>query len=166
MIHEFVGKLDKKVGIETAKAHCDIPCGIYDPIVAQIDALTVVRMVDLMRELAEKDREKGPEFYNSMSRYVAVKEHHAEKAKHEIRIIWGDLIKPAHLEKYPDLHELVHNIMQLGSASRQTADRATAVNFVETINKFAEVFWEIKGVAVKRATAPYAPALEMVYPDL
>lgn len=166
MIHELISKLEMKVGIETAKAHCDIPCGIYDPIVAQIDALTVIRMVDLMRDLAEKDQKKGPEFYNSMSRYVAVKEQHAEKAKHEIRIIWGDFIKPAHLEKYPELHELVHNIMLLGSASRQTADRATAVNFVEAINKFAEVFWEIKGVAVKRATAPYAPALEMVYPDL
>jgi nickel superoxide dismutase len=166
MIHKLVAKLDKKIGLETAKAHCDIPCGIYDPIVAQINALTVVRMIDLMRELAEKDAEKGPEFYNSMSRYVAVKEEHAEKAKHEIRVIWGDYIKPAHLEKYPELHKLVHDIMQMGSASRQTADRATAVNFVEAINKFAEIFWETKGVATKRAKAPYAPALEMVYPDL
>jgi nickel superoxide dismutase len=166
MIHDLISKYDKKIGIETAKAHCDVPCGIYDPIVAQINALTVVRMVDLMRELAEKDSEKGPEFYNSMSRYVAVKEEHAEKAKHEIRVIWGDYIKPAHLEQYPELHQLVHNIMQMGSSSRQTADRAVAVNFVEAINKFAAIFWETKGVATKRAKAPYAPALEMVYPDL
>ena len=166
MIHDLMSKLDKTFEVETAKAHCDVPCGIYDPIVAQINALTVVRMVDLMRELAEKGSEKGPEFYNSMSRYVAVKEEHAEKAKHEIRVIWGDYIKPAHLEKYPDLHVLVHNIMQMGSSSRQTADRVTAVNFVEAINKFAEVFWETKGIATKRAKAPYAPALEMVYPDL
>ena len=166
MIHEFVTKLDKTIGLETAKAHCDIPCGIYDPIVAQINALTVVRMIDLMRELAEKDAEKGPEFYNSMARYVAVKEEHAEKAKHEVRVIWGDYIKPAHLEKYPELHKLVHDIMQMGSASRQTADRVTSVNFVEAINKFAEIFWDTKGVATKRAKAPYAPALEMVYPDL
>jgi nickel superoxide dismutase len=166
MIHDFITKIDKTIGVEPAKAHCDVPCGIYDPIVAQINALTVVRMVDLMRELAEKDSGKGPEFYNSMSRYVAVKEEHAEKAKHEIRVIWGDYIKPVHLEKHPELHELVHNIMQMGSASRQTADRASAVNFVEAINKFAEVFWATKGIATKRAKAPYAPALEMVYPDL
>ena len=56
--------------------------------------------------------------------------------------------------------------MQMGSSSRQTADRVTAVNFVEAINKFAEVFWETKGIATKRAKAPYAPALEIVYPDL
>ena len=166
MIHDFMSKLDKTIGVETAKAHCDVPCGIYDPIVAQINALTVVRMVDLMRELAEKDSEKGPEFYNSMSRYMVAEEEHVEKAKHEIRVIWGDYIKPAHLEKHPDLHVLVHNIMQMGSSSRQTADRVTAVNFVEAINKFAEVFWETKGIATKRAKAPYAPALEIVYPDL
>ena len=166
MIHELISKIDNTIEIETAKAHCDIPCGIYDPIVAQINALTVVRMVDLMKELAEKDPEKGPEFYNSMTRYISVKEEHAEKAKHEIRVIWGDYIKPAHLDKHPELHELVHNIMQLGSASRQTADRVTAENFVEAVNKFAQIFWETKGIATKRAKAPYAPALEMVYPDL
>lgn len=166
MIHELFSKINTTIEIETAKAHCDVPCGIYDPIVAQINALTVVRMVDLMRGLAEKDPVKGAEFYNSMSRYVSVKEEHAEKAKHEVRVIWGDYIKPAHLEKHPELHELVHNIMQLGSASRQTADRVTAVNFVEAVNKFAEIFWETKGIATKRAEAPYAPALEMVYPDL
>ena len=166
MIHELISKIDTAIEIETAKAHCDVPCGIYDPIVAQINALTVVRMVDLMRGLVEKDPEKGPEFYNSMSRYISVKEEHAEKAKHEVRVIWGDYIKPAHLEKHPELHELVHNIMQFGSASRQTADRVTAVNFVEAINKFAEIFWATKGIATKRAKAPYAPALEMIYPDL
>ena len=166
MIHKFLSAMDEIIHVERTKAHCDVPCGIYDPIVAQINALTVVRMVDLMRELAEKDPEKGPEFYNSMSRYVAVKEEHAEKAKQEIRVIWGDYIKPQHLEKHPELHELVHNIMQLGSGSRQNAERTTAVEFVEAINQFAEIFWETKGTATKRAKAPYAPALEMVYPDL
>jgi nickel superoxide dismutase len=101
-----------------------------------------------------------------MSRYVASKEEHAEKAKHEIRVIWGDYIKPQHMEKHPELHDLVHKIMQLGSKGRQTADRETAVQFVEAINQFAEIFWETKGIAVKQAKAPYAPALEMIYPDL
>ena len=60
-----------------------------------------------------------------MSRYVAVKEEHAEKAEREIRVIWGDFIKPEHAEKYPELNALVHKIMKLGSKSRQTANRAT-----------------------------------------
>jgi nickel superoxide dismutase len=163
MIYEVVETLDKIVGIERAKAHCDVPCGIYDPITAQIAALTVVRMIDLMHDLGSGQDLASQ---NSLSRYVAVKEEHAEKAKHDIRVIWGDYIKPNHLEQYPELHGLTHKIMQLGSKCRQTVDRDTAVEFVEAINQFAEIFWKTKGVAIKRAKAPYAPALEVVYPDL
>jgi nickel superoxide dismutase len=162
MIYELVKAFDKKHTFKEAQAHCDVPCGIYDPITAQIAALTVVRMIDLMDGLESK----GKDYDNSMSRYIAVKEEHAEKAKHEIRVIWGDYIKPQHVEQYPELHNITHKIMQLGSKSRQTTDRATAVEFVETINKFAEIFWATKGVKTKRAKAPYAPALEVVYPDL
>lgn len=164
MIYKVVETLDKTFGFERAKAHCDVPCGIYDPISAQIAALTVVRMIDLMNDLGAGQQDLASQ--NSLSRYVAVKEEHAEKAKHEIRVIWGDYIKPNHLEEYPELHGLTHQIMQLGSKCRQTVDRETAVEFVAAINQFAEIFWETKGVATKRAKAPYAPALELVYPDL
>ena len=161
-MYKLIKKLDQKFGFEQAKAHCDVPCGIYDPIVAQISALTVVRMMDLMAAL-EGD---GVAYQNSMSRYVSVKEEHAEQAKHEIRIIWGDMISADHVSQYPELPELVHKIMKLGSKSRQTAERENGLAFVDAINKFAEIFWAIKGVKTKKAKAPYAPALEMVYPDL
>jgi nickel superoxide dismutase len=97
---------------------------------------------------------------------VAVKEEHAENVKHEIRIIWGDYIKANHVEEHPELPGLTHDIMQLGSKCRQTVDRETAVALVDAVNQFAEIFWKTKGVATKRAKAPYAPALELVYPDL
>jgi nickel superoxide dismutase len=163
MFYEILSKLDKKLHFEEAQAHCDIPCGIYDPINAQIDALTVVRMMDLMTELVNGEDKNNVAFHNSMERYVAVKEEHAEKAKNEIRVIWGDYFKK---DKHPNVDELVHKIMQLGSKARQTADREAGVAFVEAINEFAEVFWGTKNVKIKKAKAPYAPALEMVYPDL
>ncbi len=162
MFYQLIQKLDRKFGFETAKAHCDVPCGIYDPIVAQINALTVVRMMDLMAALEGE----GPAYDNSMSRYIAVKEEHAEKAKHEIRVIFGDFINDAHIEKYPELPALFHKIMKLGGKARQTAARENGVAFVEAVNEFAEIFWAVKGVATKKAKAPYAPALEVVYPDL
>ena len=162
MFYKLVQSLDNKFGIEEAKAHCDVPCGIYDPIVAQINALTVVRMMDLMAALEGQ----GVAHDNSMSRYITVKEEHAEKAKHEVRVIFGDFINDAHIEKYPELPALFHKIMKLGGKARQTADRAAGVAFVEAINDFAEIFWAVKGVATKKAKAPYAPALETVYPDL
>ena len=166
MIYKLFQAIDQTVGVEQAKAHCDVPCGIYDPIISQIAALTVVRMIDLMTDLDNKGGEKNKEYINSMARYVAVKEEHAEKAKAEIRVIWGDYLKAQHLEKYPDTHALVHKIMMLGSKARQTVDREAALQFVEAINEFAQIFWETKGVATKRAKAPYAPALELVYPAL
>jgi len=166
MIYKLVRALDKMIGFEQASAHCDIPCGIYDPSAAQIAALTVVRMIDLMAELEGKGGNKDTAYYNSMARYVVVKEEHAEKAKQEIRIIWGDYIKAQHLEMHMGAHDLVHKIMQLGSKSRQTAERETAVQLVEAINQFAEIFWNTKGITTKRAKAPYAPALEIVYPIL
>jgi nickel superoxide dismutase len=162
MIYNFIKSLDKRIKFDRAKAHCDIPCGIYDPIVAQINALTVVRMMDLMAALSSE----GVSYENSMSRYISVKEEHAEIAKNEIRVIFGDFIKDPHISKFPELPGLFHKIMQLGSKARQTADREAGLALVEAINRFAEIFWEIKGVKTKKAKAPYAPALEMVYPDL
>jgi nickel superoxide dismutase len=164
MIYKVVEALDKVFGLERAKAHCDIPCGIYDPISAQIAALTVVRMIDLMNDLGAGQQALASQ--NSLSRYIAVKEEHAESVKHEIRVIWGDYIKADHVEKHPELPNLTHQIMQLGSKCRQTVDRETAVELVDAVNQFAEIFWQTKGVATKRAKAPYAPALELVYPDL
>jgi len=161
-MYKLIRALDARLGFEQARAHCDVPCGIYDPIVAQISALTVVRMMDLMAALEGE----GVAAHNSMARYIAVKEEHAEQAKHEIRVIWGDFIKSDHIAQYPELTDLVHKIMQLGSKCRQTAERENGVAFVEAINRFAESVWAIKGVKTKKANAPYAPALEMVYPDL
>jgi nickel superoxide dismutase len=163
MIYKILDSIDNYFKFESASAHCDIPCGIYDPTPAQIAALTVVRMMDLMQELNSAADKEKVEFQNSMSRYIAVKEEHAEKAKHEIRVIWGDYFKK---EKHPNVDELVHKIMQLGSKCRQTADRDNGLAFVSAINEFAQIFWETKGVKTKKAKAPYAPSLEMVYPDL
>jgi len=166
MLYKIIDSADKYFSFPRAKAHCDIPCGIYDPIPAQIDALTVVRMMDLMAAVAESDDKDKLEYRNTLSRYISVKEQHAEKAKHEIRVIWGDFIKAPHIEKYPDLPDLVHRIMQLGSKCRQTADRDQGLAFVDAINQFAATFWAIKDVKTKKAKAPYAPALDMIYPDL
>lgn len=163
MIHKIFTSLDKKIHFNIANAHCDIPCGIYDPAPAQIAALTVVRMLDLMEALQNSEDKSKPEYHNSMSRYIAIKEEHAEKAKHEIRVIWGDYFKK---DKHPNVDDLVQKIMQLGSKCRQTTEREAGLAFVTAINDFAEIFWETKGIVIKRAKAPYAPGLEMVYPNL
>lgn len=166
MIHSLLSAIDRVVHFERAKAHCDIPCGIYDPHLAQVAALTVIRMIDLMAEKAAGSKEDVVEFHNSMARYIAVKEEHAELCKREVRVIWGDYLKKEHMEKYPELAGLVHSIMQMGSKCRQSASRETALQLLSAINRFAEIYWETKGIATKRVKAPYKPGEEITYPIL
>jgi len=161
----MINKLFDSVKLEEAQAHCDIPCGIYDPHLAQLSALTVIRMLDLMTDLVAA-HQPGLELYNSMSRYVAVKEEHAELLKKEVRVIFGDYFKKEHVDKYPELPALVHKIFQLGSKVRQTTSRETALELLAAVNRFAEIFWESKGITTKKAKAPYKPSEEVVYPVL
>lgn len=162
MIHKL---LDSFVQDE-AQAHCDVPCGIYDPHLAQVAALTVIRMVDLMNDLVATHKEQDLEFRNSVVRYVNVKEEHAELCKREVRVIFGDYIKKEHIDKYPELPELAHKIYQAGSKARQTASRENAMQLLTLVNRFAEIFWETKGVPTKKVKAPYKPSEEVVYPVL
>jgi nickel superoxide dismutase len=166
MFYELLASIDSLVGFRRAKAHCDIPCGIYDPHQAQVAALTVIRMVDLMTELTNAQKTPTLEYHNSISRQIAVKEEHAELVKREVRVIWGDYLKQEHLDKYPELPGLVHKIMQLGSKCRQGVSRENAMDLLAAVNRFAEIFWETKGIATKRVKAPYKPGEEIVYPVL
>lgn len=165
-MYNIINFLDRIFSFTIAEAHCDIPCGIYDPITAQIAALTVVRMVDLIDEHHAHSAVQDKEFYNRLVRLINVKEEHSEKVKHEIRVIFGDFIKGEHLEKFPELPTLFHKIMQLGSSDKQKSDKTASVELLEKVNRFAEIFWEIKGIKTKKAKAPYAPNLEFVYPEL
>lgn len=144
-------------------AHCDIPCGIYDPHQAQVAALTVIRMMDL---IGESEDASGTLPTHNVARYTAVKEEHAELCKHEIRVIWGDYVKQEHIEKHPELNETVHRIMQLGSQAKQGVEREVALELLGAVNRFAEIFWETKGVKIKRVKSPYEPEEEIVYPIL
>jgi len=150
----------------TVMSHCEIPCGIYnDAIRLDMIAENITTIEKAMNNISELSSTKEVN-YNQLIRWVNTKEEHAEKTKHEIRVIWGDYLKEQHFANHPTAQDLVHKIMMLGSKSRQGVDRDNAVQLVEAVNDFAEIFWATKGVATKRAKAPYAPALELVYPDL
>jgi len=152
---------------EEVKAHCDIPCGIYDPSAAQIAALSVIRMIDLIDATIEnKDKINDANFHNSITRHIMVKESEAAKCKEEIRIIWGDFIKPPHIAEHKDIHTIVHNIMILGGAAKQHTSREKALQLLAEVNKFAKIFWSIKGIKTKVVKSPYAPMEDVIYPVL
>jgi nickel superoxide dismutase len=166
MFFKVFKTLDRLFKFDAARAHCDIPCGIYDPHQAQIGALSVIRMIDLMTELKDAHGPDSVEYQNNMPRYVLVKEEHAELVKREVRIIYGDYIKQEQLDKFPELPALVHKIYQLGSKCRQTASRETAMELLMSVNRFAEIYWQTKGIQTKCVKAPYKPGEEMVLPVL
>ena len=167
MFNTFGRILDRALGIETVHAHCDIPCGIYDPHGAQIAALTVLRLNQLAANLAMPapgDKSAMDAYGNSIARYIATKEAHAELVKHEVRIIWVDYIRPEHVEKYPDLHSSVFGIMKLGSRNKQNMDLKAAEELVAAVQKFAELFWATKGVQTRRGPSNQTVGGEIVYP--
>ncbi len=157
-LHTIFRLIDRIKPAEIAYAHCDIPCGIYDPHLAQMAAHTVIRMVTLINE-AGNDAHK-------IARLTAVKEQHAEICKHEVGIIWGDYFKPEHVEKFPELHETVWKIMKLASKAKQEVDLQVSEELLEAVNKFAEIFWKTKGAGTVRVKSFYPTEREMVHPKI
>ncbi len=145
----------------TAHAHCDIPCGIYDPHAAQVAAHTVVRMNALIADLAKDDMEA---YGSKLGRYVLAKEEHAELVKKEIRILWGDYFRPEHVEQYPNLHNLVFTAMKQASAARQNVSMDAAQSLLASVQEIAEIFWKTKGAEVRRAPSRQTSGGEIVYP--
>lgn len=165
-LHKLLSTANRFVDFDEASAHCDIPCKIYDPAVAQIAALTMLRMVDLIEETEQAASDKDTAYLNSMARFIATKEEAGDQCKDEVRVIWGDYFKSPQFEKFPEIHELGHSIMMQASKCKQTVNRDNALKLVESVNRFAEIFWATKGVGSKRVTCPYPPSVEVVYPDL
>ena len=121
-------------------AHCDIPCGIYDPAGAVLAAQTVAKMVDLIGALDGN----SPADRNKFVRCVAVKEQHAELVKHEVQVIWSDYFKPEHLVANPDLHAKVWNLLKLAGKNKQNVDAEAAAQLQTAVKEFADIFWSTK----------------------
>jgi nickel superoxide dismutase len=123
-------------------AHCDIPCGIYDPAGAQQAARTVARMVELIGQIDPGST--GVADRNRFIRCVTVKEQHAELVKREVQVIWSDYFKPEHLEANPDLHTKVWNILKLAGKNKQSVDAEAAAQLEAAVKEFADIFWSTK----------------------
>ena len=152
------------LNIEQINAHCDIPCAVYDPYAAQYAALSVVRFFDLINEI--KDSLDDNESMAKFIRLVGQKEEHSQIVKDEIVTIWGDYFKAPQLEAFPESHELVHAIMIDASQCKQSLEKQHAMNLLEKVNKFSEIFWQSKDVPTETKIAPFAPSLPITCPVL
>ena len=133
----------------TAEAHCDVPCGIYDPTPAKIAAKTVQKMVLQMKDFHPPkdlaDAHAMDEYHNAVTRRIAVKETHAETCKRELSILWSDFFKPEHLGKFPRLHETFWSALKLCSKNKQEVNETTVENLVRAVDEIAKIFYEAKG---------------------
>ena len=145
-----------------AKAHCDIPCKVYDPYIAQYAALSVIRLIDLIEEMPEKLTSKSD--LAKLSRLVEQKEEHAHKVKEEVTTIWGDYFKEAQIEKFPGVHELAHSIMISASKCKQELSRDNGIELLNQVNEFAEMFWKSKDVKTRIVSSLNLPNLDIVIP--
>ncbi len=160
--------VDRVAPPRVAEAHCDIPCGIYDPHAAQIAALTVVRMVQLMEGLpkpaASATKQEWDTYTMQLSRYTAVREEHAKLCEHELTILWTDYFKPEHLQKFPDLHDIFWKTMKLTSTVKQQISMDASQQLLAGCQRIAEIFWDTKGVPTRRQPSNQTAGGELVYP--
>ena len=118
-------------------AHCDLPCGVYDPAQARIEAESV-------KAIAEKyQANTDPEF---RTRAILIKEQRAELVKHHLWVLWTDYFKAPHFEKYPNLNQLFNEATKLAGAggSKGSHDIEVADQLLAKIDEIAEIFWETK----------------------
>jgi nickel superoxide dismutase len=153
---------------EPVYAHCDVPCGIYDPHEAQIAALTVLRMVQLSQELKDPGAGAKPEekvaYHSRLARLTATKEAHSERVKHEVRVIWGDYLTADMMKQTPEFAELVPKIMKQASKARQEFALESANELLASVQRFAELFWKTKNVATRRIPSNQKSGGELVVP--
>ena len=145
--------VDRVMGIEPLYAHCDVPCGIYDPHMAAIAAKTVHTMnkkvTDLPMPGPSASAQEQLEHRNTVVRMVQTKETHAQLCKQEMLILWSDYFKPEHLTAFPDLHETFWKAAKLCSASKQHADLGKAQELVDAVNKIADMFQKAEAAKKK-----------------
>ncbi len=123
-----------------ATAHCDLPCGVYDPAQARIEAESV-------KAIQEKyQANEDPAF---RTRAIVIKEQRSDLVTHHLWVLWTDYFKPPHFEKYPQLHELFNKATkQAGAAGgKGSMDPAEGQKLLDYIAEIDKIFWETKAAA-------------------
>jgi nickel superoxide dismutase len=115
----------------TAEAHCDLPCGVYDPAQARVEALSVKAC---MEKYAASDDEQF------RTRAILIKEERADLVKHHLWVLWTDYFKPEHLDAHPGLHQLFWDATKAAGAAKKSLDPADGQKVIDLVDQIAEVF--------------------------
>jgi nickel superoxide dismutase len=118
----------------TASAHCDLPCGVYDPAQAKIEAESVKMILEKMQSMEGDDR----------MRAIVIKEQRAELVKHHLMVLWADYFKPEHLELLPNLHDTFWKAIKQASDCKHHSNVEDGEKLVQMCNDISDMFYETK----------------------
>ena len=118
-----------------AHAHCDLPCGVYDPAQARIEAQSVKGCME---------KYHGSDDIDFKTRALAIKEERAELVKHHLWVLWTDYFKPEHVAKFPQLHDTFWRATKAAGEAKKTTDVAVADKLLDEIAEIDKIFWETK----------------------
>ncbi|HEX9679109.1 MAG TPA: superoxide dismutase, Ni [Candidatus Saccharimonadales bacterium] len=116
--------------IKPAYAHCDLPCGVYDPAQARIEAESILKICQKYPDLSAEDKWRA----------VRIKEDRAELVKHHLWVLWTDYFKPEHLTKQPDLHDLFWRAAKQAGQTKKSTDAKPAQRLLDLIAEIATAF--------------------------
>ena len=119
----------------TAYAHCDLPCGVYDPAQARIEAESCYKIME---------KYKGSTDETFRQRAIVIKEQRADLVKHHLDVLWHDYFKPEHLEKFPELHDIFWKASKQASAVKASLDMAEGQKLLDLIDKIDDL-WRKSG---------------------
>lgn len=121
--------------IKPVYAHCDLPCGVYDPAQARIEAESILKIMQKYHaDVPETDK----------MRAIIIKEQRAELAKHHLWVLWTDYFKPEHLAKYPNLHDKFWQATKQAGQCKKTTDPVEAQKLLDQIDEIAKIFQATK----------------------
>ena len=124
-------------------AHCDVPCGVYDPAQARIEAESVKAIQERYQD-AENKKSGTETAEDYRTRCLMIKEERADLVKHHLWVLWTDYFKPEHKEKYPELHDLFWDATKEAGLAKKAQDPAQGQKLLDLIARIDKIFWETK----------------------
>lgn len=120
--------------IKPVYAHCDLPCGVYDPAQAKIEAESVHKILEKYADLHDEDKWRA----------IFIKEQRLELVKHHLWVLWTDYFKPEHLEAHPNLHDLFWKTTKQAGAVKKSVNPDDSKKLLDMIDEIADIFWATK----------------------
>ena len=124
-------------------AHCDLPCGVYDPAQARIEAESVFNIQKKYQD-AENQKKPTESADDFKARCLIIKEERADLVKHHLWVLWTDYFKPEHLKAFPDLHDKFWTATKLAGEAKKSEDPAQGQKVLDAVQEIEKMFWETK----------------------